>query len=90
MWFIAALVLGIALTALFFILRGKGFKFAWYEVLIALIGIGVLLFGIQNYLGFKAEFEPDAAQKSLVVIGLPGLVILLIAGLLMARRQKTA
>ncbi|MEN8613999.1 LPXTG cell wall anchor domain-containing protein [Dehalogenimonas sp. THU2] len=90
MWFIAALIVGTGLTALAFWLRGKGFKFAWYEALIAVIGVALLLFGIQNYFGFTSEFESDAATTALLLMGIPALILLAVSGLLISRRNKTA
>ena len=90
MWFISALIVGTALTALVFWLRGKSVKVAWYEMLIAVIGVLLILFSLQNYFGFTAEFESSAATTALLVMGLPGLLLLAVAGVLVSRRQKSA
>jgi ABC-type enterobactin transport system permease subunit len=90
MWFIAAIVVATVVTALVFLLRDKGIKVAWYELLIAIVGVFLLLFSIQNYFGFNAEFEPDAATTALWMIGGPALLLFAIAGSLIWRRNRKA
>ncbi|MEN8614017.1 LPXTG cell wall anchor domain-containing protein [Dehalogenimonas sp. THU2] len=88
MWFIAALIVATGLTVLWFWLRGKGVKMAWYEILIGVVGVALILFGIQNYQGFTSEFESDAATTALLLMGIPGLLLLVVAGILIKRRNR--
>ena len=90
MWFTGALIVGVVVTLLFFLLRNKNIKVAWYEMLIAIGGIALILFGLQNYIGFKAEFEPEASTTSLLIMGLPGVILLAVAVLLVLRRKNAA
>ncbi len=90
MWFIVALIVGGLVGALVLWLRAKDIKVAWYEWLIGIIGLLLLLFTIQNYIGSQAEWESSAANMFLLVVGLPGLILIAVAGVLIARRQRAA
>ncbi len=79
---------GAALLALVLWLRGRDIKVTWYEWLIGVIGLALLLFTIQNLVGSFAELEPTAAYMFLLVTGLPALILLAIAWQLVARRQR--
>ena len=88
MWFVVALIVGVALGALVLWLRSRDIKMTWYEWLIGIIGLLMLLFAIQNYFGTQAEFEPTAASLFLLILGLPALILLIVAWQLVARRQR--
>ena len=90
MWFIIALIVGAGVVGLVMWLRSQGVKISWYEWLIGIVGLGMLLFAIQNYQGFTAELEPSAPGLVLLVMGLPALVLIAIAGLLIWKRQRSA
>ncbi len=90
MWFFAALIVGAGVVALAFWLRSRDVKISWYEWLIGIVGLLLLLFAIQNYFGFTAELEPAAPGLILLIMGLPSLVLLAIAGLLIWRRQRAS
>ena len=51
MWFIVALVVGVGLAWLIMFTRGRNIKITWYEWLIGIIGLLLLLFTIQNAVG---------------------------------------
>jgi len=87
-WFIAAIIVGVGAAALVFWLRSRGVKITWYEILIGVVGIGLLLFSLQNYFGFTSEFESSAATTALLIMGLPGLILLAVAGVLVSRRRQ--
>ena len=88
MWLIIGLVAGAALLALVLWLKGRDIKVAWYEWLMGLVGLLLLLFTIQNFTGSLAELEPTAAYMFLLVTGLPSLILLAVAWQLVARRQR--
>jgi len=90
MWFIIALIVGIVIGTLVLWTRSKDIKLAWYEWLIGIVGLLLLLFGLQNYFAVGAELESTAATLFLLVIALPGLILMLVAWQLVARRQRTA
>ena len=90
MWFIIAFVVGIALMALVVWLRSKAIKTTWYEWLIGLVGLALLLYTVQNFTTAFAELESTAAWMFLLVLGLPALILMAIAGSLIWRRSRVA
>ena len=90
MWFIAALVIGAALTTLFFWLRSRDIKVAWYEWLIGAIGLLLLLFAIQNFIGAGLEAESDVGSKFLGMVGVPALVLMALATSMVWRRKSAS
>lgn len=89
MWFVVALVVTALVVWLMSFVAKKGIKVAWYEWLIGIIGVLMLMFTIQNYFGSMAEFESEAASMMLLVVGLPSLILLAIAGSLAWRRNRS-
>lgn len=90
MWYIIGLMLGALVLGVVWLLKAKNLNFKWYEWVIGIIGLGLLLFTIQNFLGSLEELEPQAASLFLLVTGLPSLVLLAIAWQLAVRRTKRA
>ena len=90
MWFVAALVIGAAIATLVFWLRSRDIKVAWYEWLIGAIGLLMLVFAIQNFVGAGLEAEPDAANTFLGMVGVPALILLAVSVSLVWRRQSTS
>jgi len=88
MWLIIGLVLGAGLFALVSWLRNKNISVNWYEWLIGIVGLALLVYTIQNITGSFAEFEPTAAWLFLLVLGLPAVILMVVAWQLVARRQK--
>ena len=89
MWFIVALIVGVLVGALVLWLRSRDIKVAWYEWLIGILGLLLLLFGIQNYFGSLAEFDGTANLYLLVVV-LPGIILGAVVAALIWRRQRAA
>ncbi len=79
MWFIIALVLGAGLLALVFWLRSRKIMVAWYEWLIGILGMLLVLFTIQNFSASFAEHEEHAAWTFLWIFGVPALILLGVA-----------
>jgi len=88
MWFVIALILGGLVGALALWMRSKDMKMAWYTWLIGIVGLFLLLFTIQNYVGSLNEFENSAASMFLLVLGLPSVILLAVAGVLGYREMK--
>ena len=79
MWLVIGLVLGLGLIALVFWLRSRKIRVAWYEWVLGILGLFSMLFSLQNYQASVAAFEPAAPGMFLLVFGLPGLVLVLLA-----------
>lgn len=88
MWFAIAFVLGAGLVALIIWLRNSNIQVKWYEWLIGIIGLLLLVFTIQNLTGSLAEFNSTAAWLFLPITGLPALILLAVSWQLIARRQR--
>jgi hypothetical protein len=88
MWFIFGLLVGGGLLALIFYLKNRKIAIKWYEWLIGIFGLGLLLFMIQNIIGSIREMEPVAAWQFLWLIGLPALFFLGLAWWLPWRRYR--
>lgn len=71
---ILGLACGILLAVLWF---KKMFGVAQYIFLI--LGLALLLFTIQNFLGFGRELEPAAQRFVILAMGLPGILLVLLA-----------
>lgn len=88
MWFIIGMVLGVLLLSLMMYLRSKNITLTWYEWIIGIVGVLLLLFTLQNFFGSFEELEPTAAWMFLLITGLPSLVLLAVTWQLIARRNK--
>jgi len=90
MWLIIGLIVGAGILLLLSMMKSKGMSFKWYEWVIGIIGLALLLFTIQNFFGSQAELEPKAASMFLLVTGLPAVILLVITGVLATRHKATA
>ncbi len=90
MWLIIGLLAGAAVLALVMWMRNSNIALKWYDWVIGIIGLLLLLFTIQNYLGSQVELEPAAANLFLLVTGLPAIILLAVSWQLIARRQRSA
>ena len=90
MWLIIGIIVGALILGLAMWLRSRSMSMTWYEWLIGIIGLALLLFTVQNYFGSQAELEPKAATMFLLVTGLPALILLAVTWQLVIRHKKTA
>lgn len=90
MWLIIGLIVGAAILGLVQWARSKNISLSWYEWVIGIIGIALLLFTIQNFFASLAEVESTAAYMFLLATGLPSLVLLAVTWQLVARKAKTS
>lgn len=86
LWLIIGLVLGAAI----FWLITSDVKLTWYEWVLGVLGVTLILFAIQNYDASQIENEARAAGYMLVLFGLPGLILAAVAGVLSFMRAKKA
>ncbi|AGG05751.1 Tetrachloroethene reductive dehalogenase TceA membrane-bound subunit [Dehalococcoides mccartyi] len=90
MWFIIGLIVGALILGVIWILKRNNSSLSWYEWLIGLVGLALLLFTIQNFFGSFAELESKAASMFLLVTGLPALILLALSWQLASRRTRKA
>ncbi|ACZ61276.1 hypothetical protein [Dehalococcoides mccartyi] len=90
MWMIIGILVGLAIWGVVQFAKNKGLNLTWYDWVIGLLGLGLLLFTFQNFIGAFAEAEDKAAYLFLLVTGLPSLILLAVAWQLAIRRAKKA
>ena len=93
MWFAVGLLVGAAILAAALWLRSRGFSIKWYEWLLAVVGLMLLTFSLQNYWATSSEHWSSGTPLTfLLVFGIPAVVLLLIAVILTgwryARRKR--
>ena len=82
MWLLMGITLSAGILLLALWLRSRGVSISWYEWLLGVLAVILLLFTLQNYQASIAENEPFAPAMFLLVFGIPGLLLLLIAAFL--------
>jgi hypothetical protein len=90
MWLLIGLVIGAGLMALRLWLRKREITLRWYEWVIGVAGVGILLYMIRNVSGSFADNETKAAVTFLWLLGVPAIVLLAISWLLPWRRHRKA
>ena len=85
LWLILGVVVGIG-----FFLTATKMKLTWYEWVLAVLGIILILFAIQNYGASQYELESRAAGFLLLIFGLPGVILAAIGFVLPWMRAKKA
>ncbi|MDF2627529.1 MAG: dehalogenase [Symbiobacteriaceae bacterium] len=78
LWMLIGLVAGLGVTLLVQFLNKHNIKLRWYEWLLVGAGLLLILFNVDTYINSLAELEPKAANLSLLFLGLPGLVLLVL------------
>ena len=84
-WIIAGLVLG---AAIFWLATNGKVKLTWYEWVLGVLGIILILFAFQNYSASMVELEPKAGNLMLLIFGLPGLILAAVAVVLPFMRSR--
>ncbi|AGG07011.1 MULTISPECIES: hypothetical protein [Dehalococcoides] len=90
MWFFIGIVAGALILGLIWFLQKNHLRLTWYEWLIGIVGFGLVLFTLQNFVSSFVEIEPQAAYIFLLITGLPALILLVLAWQLAIRRTRKA
>ena len=88
-WFIIGIVLTAAVMLAIFWVRQRSIAVKWYEGLIGVVGLLLLLLTLQTFIGAYNEVEPGAAWMFALVLGLPSLILLAIPSLRVWRRSQS-
>ena len=88
MWLVIGLAVGAGLVALVLLVHNLKIAVKPYDWLIAFVGLGFLLFTLQNFTASFAEHEATAAWNFLWMFGTPGIVLLAIAFFLPWNRRR--
>jgi len=79
LWLVIGLIIGGGLAYL--ILSDK-YKVLWYQWVLGIAAIALILLTIQNSLGFVRELEPVAITFTLLVMGIPAVIVGVLAVML--------
>lgn len=90
MWLTSGIIIGLAVLAIVWWANKSDIQITWYEWVIGLLGLILLLFTAQNYFASIAEGEPKAASMFLLATGLPSIVLLGVAWQFVYRRTRKA
>lgn len=88
LWSFIAFSLGVGFTLLIGWFREHNIKTAWYDWMLGLAGLALLLYTIQNIIGSLMEIVPKSALMFAMVTGIPSLILLALAWRLVARRAE--
>ena len=88
--FIIGLAAGLVLVALVLWLRGQKITVKWYNWPIGLVGLVLAALGLQGTTASFNEGLPHVARMYLFLVGLPGLILLATALLLVWWHNRTA
>lgn len=88
MWFAAGLIIGAVLLALGYYAHSKGARVKWYEIVMGITGAVLLLLAIHDFFAFQSEYEPQAAWVFFTAVGIPGILLILLAGFLVLLRYR--
>lgn len=91
-YFITLVLVGIVFAAfiygVFSWMRSKDIKPNWYEWLIGTAGFALFILSVQHLFGAMEELFPYAAWMGFAIMGIPALILMLIAWQLVSRRAK--
>ena len=74
-WFIFGLVLGAGILALVVWMRAGKIKMTWYEWIMGVAALVLILLVIQNFVGSIAEEETRAAWMGVLFLGIPAVIL---------------
>lgn len=86
-WFLFGIVVGAALLGLVLQIKSKKVRVAWYEWLMGAAAVVIFLLLIQHFVGSRTEYEPTAAWMGVLFLGVPGLILAVLAVRLPLRRR---
>ena len=86
-WFLFGLLLGAGILALVFWMRARKVKVAWYEWIMGIISLVLIVLLLQHFVGSIAEEETRAAWMGVLFLGIPAVVLGVLAVRLPWQRQ---
>ena len=89
LWSAVAFVLGVGLTALWFWAKNRNMSIKWWEWILGLLGLFLIFFTIQNIMAADFEEVTRSTGPFLLVLGLPGLILLVIPVQTVWRRMRS-
>ena len=89
MWFIIGILIGIALLGVVQWMRNNKVSLTWYEWLLGIVGFALLIFTIQNFFALRGEDLAIPSWFTLLLLGVPAIVMLAITWQLVSRKQRS-
>lgn len=86
-WFVFGLVLGACVLALLRWKNAKKIRMTWYEWVMGLASLILILLVVQNFAGSVAEEETRAAWMGVLFLGIPAVILGVLAVRLPRQRQ---
>jgi uncharacterized membrane protein HdeD (DUF308 family) len=74
-WFLFGLVLGVGILALVLRVRARKIRMTWYEWIMGIAALVLILLVIQNFVGSLAEEETRAAWMGVLFLGIPAVIL---------------
>ena len=74
-WFVFGLVLGAVILALVLRVRTRKISLTWYEWIMGIAALILVLLVIQNFVGSIAEEETRAAWMGVLFLGIPAVIL---------------
>ena len=75
LWLFLGIIIGLGIGLVITQVKAGRFDVKWYQWVLAVISVVMLLLTIENYLGLRAEIEYSAANFVLLAMGLPAVVL---------------
>jgi hypothetical protein len=88
LWAIVFFALGAGLIALIYWLRNNNISLKWYDWILGIVGIALVLAAIEHFAGSAQEGYSTAGWMGALFFGLPGLILLAVAWQLAIRRAS--
>lgn len=79
LWLILGILIGLGLFGLYTKVKAGQLIVRWYQWVLGIMAVIMLLLTIENYLGFQEELEPVAANFVILAMGLPAVILAVIA-----------
>lgn len=79
MWLVIGVGLGLGLAYLVSASRSGRIRMRWYQWLLGLVAVVLLLLAIQNYFALQDELEFKMASFALFAFGVPGVISAVLA-----------
>lgn len=88
-WLVVGIIIGFCCNWLMNYARKNNLAVKWYDRLLVVIGLIMLVLGIQNLRGSLAEYEPKAGIFSIVMFGVPAVILIGVAFYLVYSRSNS-
>lgn len=79
MWLVIGIVLGLGLAWVVSASRSGRMRVRWYQWLLGIAGLALMLLALQNYFALQDELEFKMAGFALMAFGVPGVISALLA-----------